>query len=113
MNVGSGGTYSVNYLAGLLGGPVVHIPKRPGEPDCTFADISKIRRLLGWTPKISFDAGVARVLEHLDDWTDAPVWTKESILDATKDWFRYLGDDTGKQGGLMKSSEGAAGAGNS
>ena len=25
----------------LLGGEVVYVPKRPGEPDCTFADITK------------------------------------------------------------------------
>src|SRR5579885_592325 len=49
-NVGSGGTYSVNRLVELLGGPVVHIPKRPGEPDCTFADTRKIRKRLGWAP---------------------------------------------------------------
>ena len=42
-NVGSGKTYSVNTLINLLGSnKIVNIPKRPGEPDCTFADISKI-----------------------------------------------------------------------
>ena len=47
-NVGSGATQSINRLVGLLGGPVNHIPKRPGEPDCTFADVSKIHAVLGW-----------------------------------------------------------------
>ena len=42
MNVGTGQPRSVNEIAALLGGEVVHIPKRPGEPDCTQADISKI-----------------------------------------------------------------------
>jgi len=23
-------------------------------------------------------------------WKDAPVWDRESIKDATKDWFQYL-----------------------
>ena len=42
-NVGSGGTYSVNRLVELLGAKkVAHIPKRPGEPDCTWADVGKI-----------------------------------------------------------------------
>ena len=46
-NVGSGQTYSVNSLVKLLGdNKVVYIPKRPGEPDCTFADISKILKKL-------------------------------------------------------------------
>lgn len=47
MNVGSGHTYSVNRLVALIGGESVHIPKRPGEPDCTFADTSKIQRRSG------------------------------------------------------------------
>jgi UDP-glucose 4-epimerase len=91
MNVGSDNTYSVNRLVELLGGPVVHIPKRPGEPDCTFADISKIKRLLGWRPQVSFEQGVARVLENIDYWRAAPVWTPDSIAAATQDWFQYLG----------------------
>lgn len=91
MNVGSGGTYSVNRLTQLLGGPTLHIPKRPGEPDCTFADTAKIRRLLGWTPKVSLEAGVAEILENIEYWRAAPVWTPETIERATQDWFRYLG----------------------
>ena len=93
MNVGSGNHYSVNRLVELLGGPVVHIPKRPGEPDCTFADTTKIRRLLGWAPKVSFEEGVRRMLEHLDDWRDAPVWEPASISKATASWFKYLGGE--------------------
>jgi len=89
-NVGSGGTHSVNRLVELLGGPVARLPKRPGEPDCTFADISKIRRTLGWRPKVSFEEGVGRMLERLDDWREAPVWTPKSIGRATKTWFRHL-----------------------
>ncbi|MEW6573288.1 MAG: SDR family oxidoreductase [Bacillota bacterium] len=89
-NVGSGNTYSVNHLVELLGGDVVHIPKRPGEPDCTFADTTKIKRCLGWEPKVSFEEGVALLLEDIDYWRAAPVWTPETIAGATKDWFRYL-----------------------
>jgi len=91
MNVGSGDTYSVNRLVELLGGPVTHVPKRPGEPDCTFADIRKIRRLLGWEPRVGFDDGVRRMLAHINDWKQAPVWTPDAIAQATADWFRYLG----------------------
>jgi len=85
MNVGSGDTYSVNRLVSLLGGPVIHIPKRPGEPDCTFADTKKIRAMLDWAPKVSFEEGVARLLEHIGDFKDAPVWDPESIEVATRD----------------------------
>ena len=90
MNVGSGNTYSVNRLVELLGGDVVYIPKRPGEPDCTYADISKIRKLLGWEPKVSFEEGVNVLLEHIDWWREAPVWTPQTIQSATEEWFKYL-----------------------
>ena len=91
MNVGSGGTYSINRLVELLGGEVVHIPKRPGEPDCTFADISKIKSSLGWKPRISFEQGVGIMLENIDYWREAPVWTPEKIDGATRQWFDLLG----------------------
>lgn len=90
-NVGSGGTYSVNRLCELLGGEIIHIPKRPGEPDCTFADTSKIQAELGWKAKVSLEEGVKNILENIDYWKEAPVWTPDSIDEATKDWFKYLG----------------------
>jgi UDP-glucose 4-epimerase len=90
-NVGSGGTYSVNRLVELLGGPVTYIPKRPGEPDCTFADTAKIRSLLDWRPEVSLEAGVAEMLKHIDYWREAPVWDPASIKEASRDWFAYLG----------------------
>lgn len=91
MNVGSGNHYSVNRLVELLGGDVVHIPKRPGEPDCTFADTTKIRARLNWKPQVSFEEGVAVMRERLDDWRDAPLWDPDKIKAATESWFRYLG----------------------
>jgi UDP-glucose 4-epimerase len=94
LNVGSGGTYSVNRLVELLGGEVVHIPKRPGEPDCTFADVSRIAATLRWRAQTSLDDGVARMLERIDDWRDAPVWDQESIATATRSWFTHLGGRT-------------------
>ena len=89
-NVGSGGTYSINRLVELLGGPVVHVQKRPGEPDCTFADTTKIRSHLAWKAEISLEEGVGRLLRSIQDWKSAPVWTPESIAQATKEWFQYL-----------------------
>lgn len=90
INVGSGNTYSVNYLVGLLGGEITYIPKRPGEPDCTFADIKKISKMLNWKAKISFEEGVSIMLQNIDQWRDAPVWDEKSIAEATRDWFEYL-----------------------
>jgi len=92
-NVGSGGTYSVNELVRLLGAKqTVHIPKRPGEPDCTFADTTAIKRDLNWCAKVPFADGVRIMLENIEHWRTAPVWTPESIEVATKSWFEYLGD---------------------
>ncbi len=90
LNIGSGAPSSVNRLVELLGGDKVHIPKRPGEPDQTWADIGKIERLLGWRPQVSFEEGVARMSERIGDWKDAPLWTPESIEVATRAWFEYL-----------------------
>jgi UDP-glucose 4-epimerase len=91
-NAGSGTTVSVNRLVELLGGQKVHIPKRPGEPDCTFADISRIQIELSWQPRVSIEEGVAQLLENIDYWRTAPVWTPDTIAEATRDWFSYLGD---------------------
>ena len=90
-NVGSGKTISVNSIAKLLGGDKKRIPKRPGEPDITFADISKITRKTGWKPKISIKDGIKVMLNNLNDWKDAPVWTPKKINKETKKWFYYLG----------------------
>ena len=90
-NVGSGGSYSINSLVELLGGEVAHVPKRPGEPDSTFADTRKIRAALGWQAQVAFPDGVARMLEHIELWRQAPVWDPASVAEATRDWFRYLG----------------------
>ncbi|MBI3297899.1 MAG: SDR family oxidoreductase [Elusimicrobia bacterium] len=89
-NVGSGGTYSVNELVKLLGGPTAPVPRRPGEPDKTFADITRIKARLGWAPKVSFPEGVAKVVAGIEGWRDAPVWDQGSIAESTKDWFKYL-----------------------
>lgn len=92
LNVGSGSTVSINHLCELLGGAVTFIPKRPGEPDCTFADVVQIKRELDWSARVNIERGVSEVLRHIDYWRTAPVWTPASIATATADWFKYLGD---------------------
>jgi len=90
LNVGSGNTYSINRLVELLGGDIEYIPKRPGEPDCTFADTTKISEILDWKPEVNFEEGVKIMLDHIDYWREAPLWDKKSIEVATEDWFKYL-----------------------
>jgi UDP-glucose 4-epimerase len=90
-NLGAGNPQTVNRLIELLGGgEVVRVPKRPGEPDCTWADITKIQRNLGWKQRVSFEEGVGQMLENLDYWREAPVWDPVSIAGATKNWFAFL-----------------------
>lgn len=89
-NLGAGKPQSVNRLVELLGGQKTQIPKRPGEPDCTWADISRITSELDWQPRVSFEEGVAKVLADIDYWRNAPLWDPESIAKATKTWFECL-----------------------
>jgi UDP-glucose 4-epimerase len=91
-NVGSGQPHSVNEIVDIMKPKdVVYLPKRPGEPDCTWAEISKIKIYLNWAPKVAFHDGVERLLKHIDDFKHAPVWDKDSIAKATKEWFAFLG----------------------
>lgn len=91
-NVGAGNPQSVNRIVELIGGgQVEHLPKRPGEPDCTWADITRIRSDLGWTPQVSIESGVAKILEQIEYWREAPLWDRSSIERATATWFNHLG----------------------
>lgn len=89
-NVGSGNTVSINKIAKLIGGKKVFIPKRPGEPDCTFADINKITSKTNWKPSININKGIKLILSDINYWKKAPVWTPEKIEAVTKDWFDYV-----------------------
>ena len=89
-NLAGGKEVSVNYIADIISDKKVYIPKRPGEPDRSLADISKIKFELNWEPKISIDVGIKMLMQNINEWKDAPIWTPESIAQATKDWFKYL-----------------------
>ncbi len=89
-NLGAGKPQSVRRLAALISDNCVRIPRRPGEPDCTWADITRIRAELGWAPRVSFEDGVKTMLENIDYWREAPVWDPASIAEATKSWFNFL-----------------------
>lgn len=89
-NVGSGKTVSVNRIVDILGGKKIYIPKRPGEPDKTFADIRKIKTKIGWRPKVNIEKGISYLLKDISNWKDAPLWTVKKIEKATRKWFLYL-----------------------
>ncbi len=91
-NVGSGHPVSINRIVDLLGAKrTVFVPKRPGEPDCTWGDMARIWNALQWQPQVPIEEGVRTMLDHIDYWRDAPVWTTDKIQTATADWFKYLG----------------------
>jgi len=90
-NIGGGKEIKVNKIIKLIGGRKVHIPKRPGEPNRSLADISKIKKDLDWQPKIKIEEGVKNLLSKIHYWKDAPVWTPKSIKKETKIWFKLLG----------------------
>ena len=89
-NLGAGKPIKVKSLANLISPKHIKIPKRPGEPNVTFADIKKIKRDLNWAPKINFEDGVKDMLKDINNWKDAPLWNKKSIKKATLVWFKYM-----------------------
>ena len=79
-NLGADNPQTINRLIELLGGgEIVFIPKRPGEPDCTWANTTKKKRRLGWKPIVSFEEGIKNMLIDIDRWKDAPLWNKKVL----------------------------------
>ncbi len=64
INISSGKTQSINYLAKLIGGEIEHLPVRQGDVLHTQADITLAKNLLDWTSEISFEEG----LQKVKDW---------------------------------------------
>ena len=89
-NLGTGKPVAINEIVKLLDCKSINIPKRPGEPDLTSANIKKITKELNWKPKISIKEGIKYLLKDINYWNNAPVWTPKKIKVATKDWFKYL-----------------------
>lgn len=89
-NVGSNKTVKVKEIIKYLEGSYVKIPRRPGEPNITYADITSIKKYLKWRPKVDIKNGIDIILKNISYWKKAPVWTPKSINKATKDWFKYL-----------------------
>lgn len=89
-NLGNDNPQSINKLSKLIGGKVVFIPDRPGEPKKTWANTNKIKKNLKWNSKITFEEGVKIMLNQINTWKSAPLWTPKLIKRATKTWFKYL-----------------------
>jgi UDP-glucose 4-epimerase len=90
INIGTGKSITINYIAKKLSNKFTYIPKRPGEPDVTLANISKAKKILKWKPRIKINEGLKFMLKNIDYWKEAPIWDKKKIKIATKDWFKFL-----------------------
>lgn len=60
INIGAGKNASVLHIAKLIGGPITHIAPRL-EPHDTLADNSRARKLLGWSPNVTLEDGIAEL----------------------------------------------------
>ena len=78
----------MNFIAIKLGGKKVYIPKRPGEPQKSQANIKKYKNLK-WYPKINIEDGIKIMIRNINDWKNAPIWTPKKIKVETKAWFDF------------------------
>jgi nucleoside-diphosphate-sugar epimerase len=65
INVGAGQEVSIERIAELIGGPVVHHPPRGFDERFKRAGIQKAWDLLGWEPRVQIDEGMQRLMERL------------------------------------------------
>jgi len=71
VNVGSGTPVAIRDILqtiGRLTGQVINIihkPTRAGDIYASYYDAQRVRQLLGWTPSISLEAGLAEIIREL------------------------------------------------
>ena len=90
LNIGSAKPKSINYLLSLIKGKKIYVPKRPGEPDITFANIKLAKKELNWKPLIDLKKGMNIIIANINYWKSSPLWNTKKIYKATKIWFKYL-----------------------
>jgi len=66
INIGQQNSYSINYLAQLVGGEISYFPPRVGDPMHTKADVTLAKNLLDWQPTVDFKDGVKIVREWFE-----------------------------------------------
>src|SRR5258708_1642786 len=63
MNIGAGRNLSIKKLAELIGGEIKYLPARVETHD-TLADNKLAKRLIGWTPTMTLEKGIALLLKE-------------------------------------------------
>ena len=66
INISAEESYSVNYIAEVIGGEKVYLPAREGDPKNTKADITLAKDLLGWQPETSLKEGIEKTKQWLE-----------------------------------------------
>jgi UDP-glucose 4-epimerase len=64
LNVGTGTNISIKELADMISKEQIFQPRRRGDAEITLADISRIKALTGWQPKVRFADGLAELMEQ-------------------------------------------------
>jgi len=64
INIAAGRNVSVNALADLIGGEREYLPPRPGDAQDTFGDTARARELLGWSPSVTLEEGIAELKQE-------------------------------------------------
>ena len=69
LNLGNSSPISLKEMIGVIGKAVgvepkiKQLPMQPGDVDRTFADVSKAKNLIGYSPKTSFEQGIKNFVE--------------------------------------------------
>lgn len=92
-NLGANEPHSINYLIKLMFGddyPRTSMEPRPGEPNTTWADTEKIQEALGWKPEISFEQGIAEVIENIENYRGFPYFDEVGYKKVHEEWNKYI-----------------------
>jgi len=54
-NVGTGTNYSISQIARQISDDIINIAPRPGEARTSLANITKIKKIFGWEPKMKLE----------------------------------------------------------
>jgi len=65
INIGAGTEVSINRVAELIGGPIVHHAPRSFDERFKRAGIARAYELLGWEPTVQIEEGIRRLMERV------------------------------------------------
>ncbi len=83
INLGGHETITINellqHIETLVGkkANIQYIARHPADVDANWADVTKARRLLGWEPVVSLDAGVSQMVNW---YLEQRAWARNIII---------------------------------